>query len=146
MNEWLRQWWPILAALLFLVVALGWFVQRMVKSSSASGAANAFETVFRKEMVQQISDGPNHGRRSCKLIQDCTIRHSYHWAAACFRRVGIAGESPSSSGNLPALRRTLHSYPSDAAAYRRNTSIPCSFRPFRLRVRTASAFPSSDSR
>jgi len=54
MNEWLRQWWPILAALLFLVVALGWFVQRMVKSSSAGGAANAFETVFRKEMVQPI--------------------------------------------------------------------------------------------
>ena len=54
MNEWLRQWWPIPAALVFLVVALGWFVQRMVKSSSASGGANAFETIFRKEMVQPI--------------------------------------------------------------------------------------------
>jgi len=54
MNEWLRQWWPILATLVLLVVALGWFVQRMVKSSSASGGANAFETVFRKEMVQPI--------------------------------------------------------------------------------------------
>ncbi|MDE2782194.1 MAG: hypothetical protein OXK77_04490 [Gemmatimonadota bacterium] len=54
MNEWLREWWPILAALVLLVVALGWFVQRMVKSSSASGGANAFETVFRKEMVQPI--------------------------------------------------------------------------------------------
>ena len=54
MNEWLRQWWPILATLLFLVVALGWFVQRMVKSSSAGGGTNAFETVFRKEMVQPI--------------------------------------------------------------------------------------------
>ena len=54
MNEWLRQWWPIVATLVLLVVALGWFVQRMVKSSSASGDANAFETVFRKEMVQPI--------------------------------------------------------------------------------------------
>lgn len=54
MNEWLREWWPIPAAILFLVVALGWFVQRMVKSSSADGARTAFETVFRKEMVQPI--------------------------------------------------------------------------------------------
>ena len=54
MNEWLREWWPIVAALLFLVVGLGWFVMRLVRNTSADGATNAFETIFRKEMVQPI--------------------------------------------------------------------------------------------
>lgn len=53
MNEWLLQWWPLLASLLFLVVALGWLVLRLVRSSPPS-AGSAFETVFRKEMVQPI--------------------------------------------------------------------------------------------
>lgn len=53
MNEWLREWWPLLASLLFLVVGLSWFVLRLVRSSPAD-AGNAFETVFRKEMVQPI--------------------------------------------------------------------------------------------
>lgn len=54
MSEWLQEWWPLLAALLFLVVGLGWFVMRLVRNTSADGATNAFETVFRKEMVQPI--------------------------------------------------------------------------------------------
>ena len=53
MNEWLPRWWPLLASLLFLVIALAWLVLKLVRTSPPS-SRSAFETVFRKEMVQPI--------------------------------------------------------------------------------------------
>lgn len=39
MNEWLREWWPLLASLLLLVIALGWLVLRLVRSSPPSSGS-----------------------------------------------------------------------------------------------------------
>ena len=53
MSGWFGEWWPLLATLLILVVGLSWLVLRLA-GSSHSGRRTAFETVFRKGMVQPI--------------------------------------------------------------------------------------------
>ncbi len=53
MSGWFGEWWPLLATLLIFVVGLSWLVLRLA-GSSHSGRRTAFETVFRKGMVQPI--------------------------------------------------------------------------------------------
>ena len=55
MQGWLAQWWPLLIAVLILVlvIGLGSMVLRLV-GSQQSDTRTAFETVFRKRMVQPI--------------------------------------------------------------------------------------------
>ncbi len=53
MPGWFGDWWPLLATVLIMVVGLGWLVLRLA-GSSRSGRRTAFETVFRKGMVQPI--------------------------------------------------------------------------------------------
>ena len=53
MSGWFGEWWPLLATVVLLVVGLSWLVLRLA-GSSHSGRRTAFETVFRKGMVQPI--------------------------------------------------------------------------------------------
>lgn len=53
MSGWFGEWWPLLATLLIFVVGLSWLVLRLA-GSSHTGRRTAFETVFRKGMVQPI--------------------------------------------------------------------------------------------
>ena len=53
MPGWFGEWWPLLATVLIFVVGLSWLVLRLAGSSHL-GRRTAFETVFRKGMVQPI--------------------------------------------------------------------------------------------